>query len=790
MVFLSCAVVFSLAVSGCDGARGPAEMTARPVATTVTSSLESFNEVRGRPQLLGGELFRSNLDLEGAARAFLSSRAHEFHLDAKGASLSLTTTRQGLAGTYLRFAQRQDVGAELALPVFGGEVIVLVQDDGHGTRTVRAVNLEHFDAAPTAQAQGDVGASVAMERALSVVGAQRSQLEDEPVATKGVHVNAAGVARVAWAVRLSMTQQTPPHDWTVFIDAANGGELARLDSVRFQASVTGTGYVFDINAVSSTGDMTMADNNNATTPALDAARFLVPLPRLDGSGFLRGSFADARTNNAANRATSASNDFLFDRSNLGFEQANAYFHVDRAQTRIQSLGFTNANNRVQVAVVDAQNQDNSFYSGNNQRLNFGTGGVDDAEDGDIVMHEYGHSIQDNQVPGFGGGDEGSMGEGFGDYLAASFSQSLSAADGGHPQVTDVACVGEWDSTAYATTTPKCLRRVDGTKHYPEDEVGEVHDDGEMWSAALWKIRATLGADLTDKLVIEHHFMLGTSSNFFTAAQAVQNADTMLNGGAHADFIRRTFISYGLSRQLTAPPMMGPLTPVAISIDPVRDATGNYRNNTDEVQTVTVPGATGLVVHFTRVDLETNNQCLSNGCDNIYLTNAAGDLFQVVNGSGRTNVTSNYIGGDTVNIRLVSDPSQVRFGYHVDRIDVLGMVSDAGVIFDAGMPPPPPPDAGVRDAGMPPPPPPDAGDPPVLDGGSPPPPPVDAGMRDGGMVPPLPDGGAGGGGGTTYTKLAGVESLSPAVDRGCGCGSTPGAEWLLALLLPLARRRRR
>ncbi len=44
-------------------------------------------------------------------------------------------------------------------------------------------------------------------------------------------------------------------------------------------------------------------------------------------------------------------------------------------------------------------------------LTFGTGGVDDAEDAGIIAHEYGHSIQDNQVPGFGSSAEGgAMGE--------------------------------------------------------------------------------------------------------------------------------------------------------------------------------------------------------------------------------------------------------------------------------------------------------------------------------------------------------------------------------------------
>src|SRR5262249_21690305 len=160
----------------------------------------------------------------------------------------------------------------------------------------------------------------------------------------------------------------------------------------------------------STNTLTFVDNNDATSAALDAARFSVTLPHLDGTGVLRGTFADARPQSAGQRAQSAGLTFNYTRNDDHFEEVEAYYHLDRAQTRIQGLGFTDVNNRVQVAVVNAGNQDNSFYSASNQQLSFGAGGVDDAEDGDIVLHEYGHSIQDNQVPGFGGGDEGSMGE--------------------------------------------------------------------------------------------------------------------------------------------------------------------------------------------------------------------------------------------------------------------------------------------------------------------------------------------------------------------------------------------
>ena len=70
---------------------------------------------------------------------------------------------------------------------------------------------------------------------------------------------------------------------------------------------------------------------------------------------------------------------------------------------------------------------------------------------------------------------------------------------------DEPCVADWDSTSYTSTVPHCLRRVDGNKHYPEDLVGEVHADGEIWSRALWDIHKALGAKLADTIIIRAQF---------------------------------------------------------------------------------------------------------------------------------------------------------------------------------------------------------------------------------------------------------------------------------------------
>jgi hypothetical protein len=64
--------------------------------------------------------------------------------------------------------------------------------------------------------------------------------------------------------------------------------------------------------------------------------------------------------------------------------------------------------------------DNSYFSTVDDALHMGDGGVDDAEDSDVTVHELGHATQQAQVPGFGPGsdtEQRAMGEGFGDFLA-------------------------------------------------------------------------------------------------------------------------------------------------------------------------------------------------------------------------------------------------------------------------------------------------------------------------------------------------------------------------------------
>ena len=83
----------------------------------------------------------------------------------------------------------------------------------------------------------------------------------------------------------------------------------------------------------------------------------------------------------------------------------AYYWITQAQRYIQSLGFGSALpavNRRQIGVrINQFGGDNSFFRDTKTDITLGKGGVDDAEDAEVIVHEYGHSVQDDQVPGFG-----------------------------------------------------------------------------------------------------------------------------------------------------------------------------------------------------------------------------------------------------------------------------------------------------------------------------------------------------------------------------------------------------
>src|SRR5215208_3638053 len=284
---------------------------------------------------------------------------------------------------------------------------------------------------------------------------------------------------------------------------------------------TAPGQVFFPNPVQSLANESLTDQKDADYPALAAGYERKTLTNLDGSGTLTGDYAKV-ISETGTPARNTGSGFIYTRDQDQFEQVMGYYWITEAQKYIQSLGFGSTlravNKRQQLLRIDQFGGDNSFYRDEFKKLTItlGKGGVDDAEDGEVIVHEYGHSVQDDQVTGFGSSpDGGAIGEGFADYLAVEVSIDATGSTFEQP------CVADWDSTSYTRGDDvHCLRRVDGDKHYPEDlhPRREVHADGELWSASLWRARDLLGdSRLADRIIIQAQFGFAADTSFKAAA---------------------------------------------------------------------------------------------------------------------------------------------------------------------------------------------------------------------------------------------------------------------------------
>lgn len=307
-------------------------------------------------------------------------------------------------------------------------------------------------------------------------------------------------------------------------------------------SDSGTGRVFLPNPVAALQDQTLTDQKDADYAALQPAYRIVALTNLDGSGYLRGEWANV-VSETGDPAYSPDNTFSYGRNDDRFEQVMAYYWVTEAQKYIQSLGFgvtrRPINQESQNVRINQWGVDNSFSTDKKDELRFGKGGVDDAEDAEVILHEYGHAMQASQTPGLVyAGESGGIMEGFSDYWAATVSTLIAPTP-------DPACLADWDSTSYTTAVPHCLRRIDRDLHYPEDLRGLVHWDGQIWSRALWDIRAKLGNVKADTLILEAQFDFAADTSMPAAAQVTVATAERLYGKAAAKTVQAAFEARGI-----------------------------------------------------------------------------------------------------------------------------------------------------------------------------------------------------------------------------------------------------
>lgn len=437
-------------------------------------------------------------------------------------SLVFEKVKESILGSHVLYQQHLD-----GKPVSGAWLRIDIDKQGKVFNILNSCIPDHFVSSIQKSDAKSLSEAEAQQIAKSSIGTT-SESDIAVVSSELVYYHEQSVPILSWKIFLQT--KNPIGDWKVYVKAEDGQLLKKINVLKL---VNGSGRVFNPNPVVTLNDITLEDDSAIPENSYEE----VSLIDLVGNGQLDGRFVSTKT--TTNRVQSIGNNFRFSRADRGFKEVMVYFHIDRVQRYLQELGFGNVINRPISVNIDGRSDDNSHYSPATKDLTFGVGGVDDAEDAEVILHEYGHAIQDEIVPGWGESHEGSsMGEGFGDYLAASFFAELK------PEVLRPT-VANWDATFYSVANPPNLRRVDSTKLYPRDMVNEVHADGEIWSACLWEIRGKLGKRIADRLIIAHHFLLNRDAKFEDAAKALIATDKNLNNGRNENVIREVFVNRGI-----------------------------------------------------------------------------------------------------------------------------------------------------------------------------------------------------------------------------------------------------
>jgi subtilisin-like proprotein convertase family protein len=425
--------------------------------------------------------------------------------------------------------------------------------------------------------------------------------------------------------RRRVVEAGPLRRWAIDVDASTG-EVLRRTPLYFNGKPA---LVFDPNPVAALNDPSLQDHNDAAGAVPSAAYREVSLDQLADSGGLRSPAATLVDRQPpAVAPPDVSGSLLFDREQDGFEDVNALFHIQRSQDHLRELGYTGARAVVPYSIeVDAHainGADNSFFLPSLSQqgrgtLYYGEGGTDDAEDADLVVHEYGHAILEWIAPGtFGGafgGQPRAIAEGFGDYWAYSAHNAMRRATG-----RDRFCFADWDARCWEDAAAEqcgyapgtdCLRRLDSPRtmadYRADDTAGTEHLNGAIWSSALREILdglidrygAAEGRTVADGIVLESLFETPPQPTFRMLAFQMLDADRLLTGGANAGVICAAMRARGIVTACSPEPR-GELT---FFQSVVRDAPIPDNDSAGVSTTVTVTDERAIERLLVRVDVD-------------------------------------------------------------------------------------------------------------------------------------------------------------------------------------------
>lgn len=425
--------------------------------------------------------------------------------------------------------------------------------------------------------------------------------------------------------RINIEMNELPGDWEALVDARTGA-LLKLEDVSYyrheksrkagksaatnQLMVNGVGNVFDPDPLTTSTQPyggTYVDGGDANAAVLTAElknRNLLDITFSGGMHSLVGPWAEVVDFEAPSKGLfiQASSTFNFDRTDDAFEAVNCYYHIDAVMRHLNTTLGLNIHpyqyaTGVRYDPSGFNGADNSHYLSGTGRLAFGEGGVDDAEDADVVVHELGHGLHDWVTAG-GLSQVNGLSEGSGDYAAGSYSRALGFWV---PANSAYHWTFNWDGH-----NPFWGGRVlNYGAVYPGGLTGQIHTDGQIWATVMMKIWDDIGVQKADKAFWSGLGMTNSSTNQNDAANAVFTASGNLGYTfAERTAIRNRFVAAGY----TIPPLNPPLSGATVTGRVLRNADYGLKGATvvmtDNTTSASIIASTSAFGYFMFTNVQT------------------------------------------------------------------------------------------------------------------------------------------------------------------------------------------
>ena len=245
--------------------------------------------------------------------------------------------------------------------------------------------------------------------------------------------------------------------------------------------------------------------------------------------------------------TSKTANFDFTRNQNFFREFMVLYHINELQTYLHSIGFDSlANYQIKVDPTAFQGQDQSrlgFDNGDEPALYFGTGGVPDAEDADVIVHEYSHAINYSIAPNSTNGLERlSFEEANCDFMATQYSKAISEFNWRK--------VFNWDGHNVYWDG----RNTDTNKKYPSNVSSDYYSTSEIWSSMLNDLSLDLGREITTKLLLGSTYFYTNNMSMQDAADILVMTDSLLFSRAHYFPIKNRLQERGFAVVLSVDPI--------------------------------------------------------------------------------------------------------------------------------------------------------------------------------------------------------------------------------------------